>query len=662
MDQNHKKYKLFIICLLPVVLTLVFYLRVANYEFVNYDDLAYVGENKNILPGLTFDGIKYAFTTNWTANWHPLTWLSLMLDCQVSENTARMCHLTNLFFHLANTLLMFIVFYSMTSCPWRSAMVAALFALHPLHVDSVAWVSARKDVLSTFFWLLTMGAYVHYTHQRSVSRYILIVLPFVLGLMAKPMLVTLPCVLLLMDYWPLKNKNVSVKFLILEKLPLFTLTALSSVVTFFVQRSVGVVKSLESLDIHSRFANATVSYMLYIYKMIWPVKLAVFYPHPINIPVIQEIIAFALLLIITILVIWLGRKYRYLLVGWLWFLGTMIPVIGLIQVGIQQLADRYTYVPLTGLFIMITWTMWDLLAKKYFGKVLLAIASSSILVILSVFTWFQVSVWQNNETLYRHALKVTQKNYLAHNNLAVYLNQLERKDEAIYHWQKAVKIRPAYKEAVSGLGPKLIERGKLDQAVSMYQCYLQSVKSDPGAYKNLADAYFKKNNFDLALKYYQKALDLNLATPGLFNNYASTLYKKQKVEPALQYYNKALNLDPDYKAAHNSIAVVYYYQGNYKQAAKHYKRATELEPTKPLTWNNYGAVLLKLNQLDSALPCFEQALKLNPDYIDGRINLAATLLALKKNDAAVKQYKAILKIDPNNKLAKLGLTQAQKNN
>ncbi|NIQ87873.1 MAG: hypothetical protein GWN93_01765, partial [Deltaproteobacteria bacterium] len=402
--------------------------------------------------GLTRESFIWAFTTTDEANWHPLTWLSHMVDCQLYGLNPAGHHLTNVLLHSASTVLLFLILLGMTGSRWRSALVAALFALHPLHVESVAWVAERKDVLSTLFWMLTLWAYLAYTKRPERKRYLLIIVAFTLGLMAKPMLVTLPFVLLLLDYWPLKRIELGQSAsglpaanqpstiaekpgaqafrLLLEKTPLFVLTAASSVVTFVVQKSEGAVGALEVYPLKIRVANALVSYVSYIIKMIWPQNLAVFYPHPgQSLPMWQAVAAGILLVLISIAVIRAGRRQPYLPVGWLWYLGTLVPVIGLVQVGAQAMADRYTYVPLIGLFIMAAWGVPELMKKWHHRRVALVVSAALVLFALMTCARLQLRHWKNSIALLSHAHAVTAKSYLVHNNLGSALNELGKYDE-----------------------------------------------------------------------------------------------------------------------------------------------------------------------------------------------------------------------------------------
>ena len=365
MNKTPKKYQSICIYLVLALTTTAVFYQVCTYDFVNYDDFMYVYKNPNIQAGITLKAIKWALTVGYASNWHPLTWLSHMLDWQLFGPKAGGHHLTNLIFHIANTLLLFIVLKQMTHRLWPSAFVAALFALHPLHVESVAWVAERKDVLSTFFWMLTMWAYVRFVGRPKIASYLLVVVFLALGLMSKPMLVTLPFVLLLLDYWPLSRLSqkhgkagtkCSLSYLLIEKIPLFAIVLASCIVTFIVQEKGGAMPTTKNYDFFIRLANASISYLQYIIKMIWPARLAMFYPHPgQNVSILYAVISAALLLAVTILILRFAANRRYLVTGWFWYLGTLVPVIGLVQVGDQAFADRYSYVTLTGLFIIIAW-------------------------------------------------------------------------------------------------------------------------------------------------------------------------------------------------------------------------------------------------------------------------------------------------------------------
>ncbi len=405
MEQSKNKLRIFFVGLALVLAPLVVFWQVHSFDFISRDDIDYVTANRNVTTGFTCDNVVWAFTTGYASNWHPLTWLSHMLDCHLFGLKPGLHHLTNLFFHIANTLLLFWVLKRMTGVLYTSAFVAAAFALHPLHVESVAWVSERKDVISTFFWLLTVAAYVSYVRKPGAARYLLTLLVFAFGLMAKPMVVTLPFVLLLLDYWPLgRLENAAGLYrLVREKVPFLILSAASSVVTFFVQQSAGAVVATGTIALVIRIANAFISYSKYIEKMVWPGKLAIFYPHQLDkVSMSHAVVAGFLMVCVSGLVFWKGRSYKYLPVGWLWFVGTLVPVIGLVQVGEQAMADRYTYIPLIGLFIIIAWGASDLLSGWRHGKIILRAASLIILLVLAgIMLRFALKLLKNKITLLR---------------------------------------------------------------------------------------------------------------------------------------------------------------------------------------------------------------------------------------------------------------------
>ena len=475
-----------LICFLLVASTLLAYWDVGTFDFVRYDDTDYVTMNPHVQAGITLESTAWAFTSVHASNWHPLTWLSHMLDIHIWGMNPGGHHLSNLLFHAANTLLLFLVFNRMTRCMWQSSVVAALFALHPLHVESVAWVSERKDVLSTFFWVLTMHCHVSYAKSPRFRTYVPMLLFFVLGLMAKPMLVTLPFVLILMDYWPLnRNARFPLSKLILEKLPLFAFAGLSSVVTFIVQQHGGAVNSLASYPLSVRIANALVSYASYIGKMIWPVRLAALYPHP-GMPSLWQIVGAGILITgICWVVIRNRKKHPYLPVGWLWYLGTLVPVTGLVQVGLQSMADRYTYVPLIGLFVIGAWGISDFLARFPRRNFIFFILALVVFPMLMMITCVQSGHWRNSIALFGHALDVTNDNYVAHNNMGSALAAKGHLDNAIRHFAAAIQIRPWQARPFNNLGAALMLKGENEKALRFFEKALEIHPDFEDALKNL---------------------------------------------------------------------------------------------------------------------------------------------------------------------------------
>jgi len=523
MDKASKKYRTAFIYLSLAIATLAVYRPVQRCDFVNYDDPEYVTANPAVRAGLTYKGLLWASATGHAGNWHPLTWLSHMLDCELFGLEPGWHHLTNLLLHTANTLLLFFALFQLTSARWPSAFVAAAFALHPLHVESVAWIAERKDLLSTFFWLLTIIAYVRYVKEPDKIRYLLAMLCFALGLMAKPMLVTLPVVLLLLDYWPLGRfesprtpaGRPPLLNLVREKAPFFVLSAFSCVITFLVQRSAGAVVKAESIPFMQRLTNALVSYVKYIQQMFLPGKLAVFYPHPHDtLPNGQVLFALVLLLGISVLVIRFARNRRYLVTGWFWYIITLLPVIGLVQVGGQARADRYSYVPLIGLFIIVAWAAGRLLAKFKYQKALAGVLFIAGSLAMATCTHLQLQNWRNSITLFEHALKVTKGNYVAHYHLARALADDARADEAIIQLRETLLLKPHRFDVINTLAQLLAvyKQARLHdpaEAVGLARLACESAGyENPLFLDTLAVCYAAAGRFDEAKQTAETALDL----------------------------------------------------------------------------------------------------------------------------------------------------------
>ena len=462
--------------LLAIVIVAAFW-RVRANDFV-YDDYQYILANEHVHNGLNAGDISWAFRAFFQANWHPLTWISHMLDNQLFDLSSKGPHLVNLLFHIANTLLLFYILKRMTRTLWQSAFVAALFGIHPLHVESVAWISERKDVLSTFFWMLTLLAYVHYVEKPTIKRYVLILSAFALGLLAKPMLVTLPFALLLLDYWPLKRFNLGWR-LIWEKIPLMAMAAISSVITYIAQHSGEAVTTFDRLHFGIRAANAVVSYVSYLWKMIWPRGLSIIYPHPIETLPTWEVAASGLVLAcISALAIRSARRLPYFAIGWFWYLGTLVPVIGLVQVGAQAMADRYTYVPLIGIFIVIAWGVPDLLARRKPRGKLLAIPAIGVILALMICTWIQVSYWRNNLTLFEHDLAYNRPTKDSLNNLAAAYKEQGMYDRAIALFKARLRQEPGDPQAIYNLAGTYVEAGRTEDAIRGYRTFIERVRAE----------------------------------------------------------------------------------------------------------------------------------------------------------------------------------------
>jgi tetratricopeptide (TPR) repeat protein len=659
MYKKASNYKMFIIYLALAATTLAVFWQVQQFEFTNYDDDDYVTENVYVMQGLTAESIKWAFTTphGHTSYWHPLTWLSHMLDCQLFALDAGWHHLTNLLLHIANTLLLFIIFKRMTNTIWRSAFIAAAFALHPLHVESVAWIAERKDVLSTLFWMLTVAGYLNHVKHPAPIRYLITLLAFAMGLMTKPMIVTLPFLLLLLDYWPLerfqKDRRVLFK-LILEKVPLFILSAISSTVTFVVQQKIGAVSNVDLVPLSVRLNNSLISYVKYIGKMFWPTKLAVFYPLDMHIDgqlILQSVVAFVLLLTISIFVIYLAGKHKYLLTGWLWYLGVLVPVIGLIQAGAQSHADRYTYIPLTGLFIIITWGLPELLDKLRFPKLLTTTLAVAVLLLLSICSQSQLGYWRNSITLFEHTLKATNaNNYVAHNNLGIALKKEGKLNEAIAHYQQALRASPDYADAYNNLGVAHQLQGKLEEAIGHFRSAIELEPDYAKAHNNLGIVFAMQGKFTEAMHHLQRAIQIRPDYAEAYSNIGNTLGSQGKFDEAIGYFNKALQLRPNYSEAHFNLGKTLQSQGKFTEALNQYRRALITKPDKVALLNSTAWILAthpdpKIRNAPQAIGYAEQAARLtkyqNPIVLT---TLAAAYAAEGKIDQAVTTSQAALKL------------------
>jgi len=544
-----------ILCLLLVVATLALYNPVNRHPFVNYDDDRYITENPHVHNGLTWRTITWAFTATEQGNWHPLTWLSHALDYQLFHQNPAGHHLTSLLIHAANAVLLFLFLMYATRRLGPSLFVAALFALHPINVESVAWVAERKNVLCTFFFFATLIAYCWYARQPDWRRYLVFAGLFVLGLMSKPMVITLPFVLLLLDYWPLGRIRggradataAPLSKLVVEKLPLIALSAASAVITMQAQRAGGAMRSTAQFSLAVRLENAVMAYAMYLWKMIWPSHLSPIYPHPGDSLAGWQVGTSALVLLAVTAVALKFRARRYLLTGWLWFLGTLVPVIGLVQVGDQAMADRYAYIPLVGIFIMIAWRIADLADSKQIGLVVRVIPAACVLLALSFATNRQLGYWSSNYDLWTHAVAVTGRNFIAQDNLGGALLWLGKTDEAYLHFQAAAEINPLDPMSRSNLGAYLQEHGHMAEAIEKYNRVI-TLTSDPGllaaTYANLGAAYRKLGEDEKARTSYDQALQLN---PNQYNAYlglGELLEKQSRLDDAISNYSKAVELRP----------------------------------------------------------------------------------------------------------------------
>jgi protein O-mannosyl-transferase len=623
-----------VIAAILVLASLAAYWPVRRAGFTNFDDPVYVTNNPDVFRGLTWHGVAWAFSRVHGSNWHPLTWLSHMADCSLFGENAAGHHLVNVGFHVANTILLFLLLRRITGAVWRSGFVAALFALHPLHVESVAWISERKDVLSTLFGFLALWAYAGYVEKSEVRipkpegnpkleireaggrrqesipgnplhashsakhlprftphaplYYLLSLCFFALGLMSKPMLVTVPFVLLLLDYWPLQRFQLNTQPstlktllpLLREKLPFFVLAALSSTVTFWAQKTGGAVVTMQKMPLADRLANASISYLEYLMRTFWPARLAAYYPFSTELPETEAILGALLLVGVTVLALALARRAPYLAVGWLWFAGTLVPVIGLVQVGSQAMADRYTYLPLVGLFVALVWGVTEVTARWRRQQLALGLVGGSLLAACFVCTRFQVGYWQNSITLFSHAIQVTGDNALAQHNLGHALSHKGQQDEAIQHLDEAIRIKPGYPQAYFNRGNAYGVQGKLEQAIADYREAIHFKPDYEQAYCNLGKALALQN----------------------------------KLEEARTNFLAALRCKPDYAEAHTKLGNVLVLQGNTGEALEHLHTAVRIQPDYDEGQYFLGAALVQQKKFPEAAACLRAAIQANPRY------------------------------------------------
>jgi protein O-mannosyl-transferase len=702
--------------------TLAVYWPVTRHGFVNYDDTDYVTANPYVQAGLSTKGFAWIWHSEVARNWHPVTMLSHMLDCQLYGMKADGHHLTSLLFHLTNAVLLLLLLWRMTGAVWRSAFVAALFALHPLHVESVAWVAERKDVLSTFFFLLTLGAYARYVevrgvrgegrdeksegrrpkaegipkpeartanHQSPIANrkslyYCLALAFFALGLMSKPMLVTMPFVLLLLDFWPLRRRQSPdprttftlrraatedghhaprptpqsqianrkshiappLPRLLLEKVPFLLLSAASCVITFRVQQSGGAVLDVGNFPISGRIANALMSYVRYLGRMLWPEGLAALYLRKLPWPSWQVGLAALILIAASLAAIRFARRSPYFAVGWFWYLGTLVPVIGLVQVGMQSMADRYTYIPLIGIFIGLAWGGWELASRWRVPPLTLAILTALVLAACMVVTRKQLAWWADSEALFQRMIAVGEGNYMAHYNMGNLLSREDKLAEAVKQYEAALKAEPNYAEAHNNLGAVLLRQGRFDEAVAHYAAAAR-IKPDYLYYFNLANAQVDAGKLAEAVAIYQQALRLNPNSSQAHHNLGLALQALGQSEAAMTEFRVALQLQPDYESAEHNLANRLADAGRLDEAIVHYQAAARLDPNHAETYNGLGICYAMQGELPEAERQFREAVRLKPNHAGAQSNLGNALGAQNKLDEAIPHYQKALELDPN---------------
>jgi tetratricopeptide (TPR) repeat protein len=639
------------------LVTCTVYAPVRRFDFVNYDDPEYVTRNIHVRGGITAAGALWALTSRDASNWFPLTWLSHMLDCQLFGLGSGWHHLTNVWLHALAALLLFAFLHRATQARWRSALVALWFALHPLHVESVAWVAERKDVLSACFWFLTLWAYVRYTERLAPRRYLLVLISFCCGLMAKPMIVTLPLVLLLLDIWPLRRignrGGASNGALFREKLPFLALSAAAAIVTYLAQQGSGAVKTLNAVPLELRTGNALVSYAVYILKTIWPTRLAVFYPYASRLAAWQVAIAAVCVVAVSALVLRFWRGRPYLAVGWLWYLVTLAPVIGLVQVGAQARADRYMYVPMVGLSILLAWGLEDIVRRWPGAKPAVVVLMAAACASSAVVDRIQLQYWRNSESLFRHALEVTEANYVAHHNLGNALSDIPgRLPEAIGHLEAALRLRPDSAEAHSDLGTALAKiPGRLPEAIAEYETAVRLAPNWEVPHNNLGYALAETPSRLLeAIAEYRTAIRIKPSYAEAYNNLGSALLEMPgRLPEAVAQFQAALRLEPDYAQAHNNLGLAWSrVPGRMADAEAEFETALRFQPDLAGAHNNLANTLAEMpGRLPDAIAAYEAALRLQPDFAQAHYNLGRALARMTgRTPEAIAQFQAALRLQP----------------
>ncbi len=677
VSASHQPWQIAAVCIVLVVVTVIAYRGVRSSDFLTYDDIGYILENQHVQQGVTLQNIAWAFTTFFAANWHPLTWISHMVDWSIYGNSPGGHHITNLCLHAANAVLLFLLLLYMTGFLGRSAMVAFLFALHPAHVESVAWIAERKDLLCTFFWLATLFTYAWYVRRPFWKRFAWVVCGFACALMSKPMAVTLPFTLLLLDYWPLRRITFTTEKrahwlssfwkLCVEKWPLFIMAALSSVVTIFAQRSGGTVAALQALPLWERICNAAISYCRYVRIMLWPDPLTAYYYYDVNhIKVFAAVVSIITLILVTAVCWHFRTKRPYCLIGWLWFLGTLAPVIGIMQVGEQALAERYTYVPFIGLFIAVVWLASDAIAK--FPKIRLVAQLLAVVVIAAcaVKTDAQVKVWRDSVTLFNHVLEIDQRGAVPNFCLGLAYMRQGRNAEAQEYFERALIYNPSRPLILSFSAYSMMrsamqthDRRNLPLAGQRLEKALHFAPDDPEALTDMAlwfalmgrpkdeEAYSRKVVADFP--------DFVRARIYL----ADALQMQGRLDEAAQEYRQAFAIDPDMYDAHNSLGFILAKQGLAGEALKEFRLSLSIQPNQAIPHYKIGRILLETHHLPEAVGEFTQALRFDPANTHAHNDLGVALFQMGENEKAVEQLKDAIQIDPDYADARRNLDVAQ---
>jgi len=674
-----QKYIFIVICAALVTATLAAYEPIRHNGFVSYDDGAYITKNPNVTGGITRESVIWAFTNSHMGNWHPLTMLSHMLDCEIFGLNPLWHHFINVLFHILNVLLIFWILTATTGAMWPSAFVAAVFALHPLQVESVAWAAERKTVLSGLFWFLTIAVYIWYTRRAGIGRYILLLMVYALCIMTKPVVVTLPLVLLLLDYWPLEririrktplrpkgyagqaedrrgqraggaSQKVSAGWLIVEKIPLLALSVILSVTTFAAQQNAGAFVPLDTTPLDSRVANMFLSYTKYIGKTIWPSQLVAFYPYPnATFLTMAATICVPLFVLISVISIYVGRRRKYAATGWLWYVVTLVPMIGLVQVGSQGIADRYMYVPILGLLIIVAWAVRDFVFNRPRWKIAVSVLAAGALLSAVIVTRTQVRYWQNSMSLFEHALKLTKNNPVAEKGYGSALFAEGRFDEAVVHLRNALQTHPGYLAAGNELGKVYLKQGKFNEAVACFNELLKRNKNSAEVYYNLGLASILQKKYEEAIKYFARVLELDPKYPDAHNNMGTALLAAGKNTEAIKHLNEALRISSNDAGLYEKLGNAYVQSGKYEPAIQNWTRALELKPDSVDALNNIAWLLATFGEVSTenankAIELAQHACELtgynDPEFLD---TLAAAYASAGKfGDAKATAEKALI--------------------
>jgi len=655
------------VCIALAFLVLAVYSGVSRHGFVNYDDDTYVYDNRPVLQGLTARSVVWALSSGHASNWHPLTWLSHMVDVEffgVDRTTDASVlegpgghHLTSVALHLLNTVLLFLVLRAMTGAVWPAAWVAALFAVHPMQVESVAWVAQRKSVLSGLFWMLTLLAYFAYTQRSTVLRYLLVVVLYAAGLAAKPVLVTLPFVLLLLDFWPLGRVKGETRalgrpvWLFLEKLPLLALAATSCVITYFVQLETAV-RSLDVVSVGLRLQNVPVAYLTYLSKMVWPDELAVFYPlSGEDLSLAHTVVACLVLIAVTIGVVRYRSRCPWCCVGWFWFLGTLVPVIGIVQVGNQAYADRYTYLPYIGLFMAVGYGVRGLLSDSPYRRTVLGVVAGAVVAAFAACAWIQTSYWKDGLTLFSRTLAVTKKNATAFNNRGCEYGRLGQNDLALKDFDEAIRLKRGYDLAYNNRGNIYQVLGKREEAAADFTMAIKLKSDDMSTYYNRGRLFAELENWDRALDDYAKAIELKPDFPDVYNDRGNAYVKMGKKELALADFTRTIELDPGHAMAYSNRGGIYHLLRKSQEAAADFAMAIKLKPDYMSAYYNRGRLFADLGNWDRALDDYAKAIELKPDFPQAYNDRGLSYLRMGKNELALADFARTIELDPDHVMA-----------